>query len=646
MGAHAQNLDKMPRTRAGMLFDSIKNLMTGLGTTSDKNTAALYGLNELDRGQLELAYRGDWVAKKTVVIPAVDSFREWRSWQITGKEITKIEELEKEHSLQQKLMQVSIKDRLYGGAALVLGVGTAPPAEPIDVTNIKKGSLRYVHVVPRWDLTAGDIETSIESKNFGNPRFFNVQSKGGVPVRVDATRVIRFIECEHPDPTQVPDRWGDSVLQALDEAVKHTGLCAGGIATLVAEAKNDVLSIPNFMDNVASDEYRNKLLTRVGLVAASKSSQNMMIIDKEELLTRIAQTFTGLPDIYKLYLLVACGAADIPATRFLSQSAVGLGATGEGDARNYNDRLMSGLNVRVSPLITPLDRILVQSALGTSDPEDIWYKWNPLWQLSDLEKSTIMTAKAGVFEKDNASGIIPPEILQEARINQLVEDGVYPGLDKLWEDYVPPEDEDLNEDDPEVDDQFAKSKKAANENEETEQDRAVGDAQSREDNEQFGEQRSRAKDSRLQTLYLRRDLKNTSALQSWATVAGLELIDDMHVTIAYSRTPLDWIKVGEPLGSYDGKADLTVAAGGPRYLDVLGPDGDKVLVLMFASWQLCSRHGDVERAGGTHDYPDYQPHVTLCKLSDVGGTGDWKSLPPYEGELVFGPEIFEPTKAE
>ncbi|MCZ3275982.1 hypothetical protein NYZ53_19970, partial [Acinetobacter baumannii] len=55
-----------------------------------------------------------------------------------------------------------------------------------------------------------------------------------------------------------------------------------------------------------------------------------------------------------------------------------------------------------------------------------------------------------------------------------------------------------------------------------------------------------ANDAAPRTLYVRRDLLNAGELIAWARDAGFTTTlpaDDMHVTIAYSRTPIDWMKV-------------------------------------------------------------------------------------------------------
>ncbi len=109
----------------------------------------------------------------------------------------------------------------------------------------------------------------------------------------------------------------------------------------------------------------------------------------------------------------------------------------------------------------------------------------------------------------------------------------------------------------------------------------------------------------------------------------------MHVTVLYSRTAVDPIKMGEAWDS-DKNGDLTVKPGGPRAVEMLG---ENTVVLLFSSWSLVSRHDDMVRNGASHNYDEYQPHVTISYSAE--GV-DLDTIKPFTGELRFGPEVFEP----
>lgn len=144
-------------------------------------------------------------------------------------------------------------------------------------------------------------------------------------------------------------------------------------------------------------------------------------------------------------------------------------------------------------------------------------------------------------------------------------------------------------------------------------------------------------------LYVSRKLLNGAALAKWAADNGLTPTvpaSDMHVTILYSKTPVDPFKMGETWIDQDGKGGLIVK-GGPRALKRF--DGGAI-VLRFASSDLNYRHESMIERGASSDYPEYKPHVTLSY--DVPADFDISTIKPFDGELRFGPELFEPLRLD
>lgn len=140
-------------------------------------------------------------------------------------------------------------------------------------------------------------------------------------------------------------------------------------------------------------------------------------------------------------------------------------------------------------------------------------------------------------------------------------------------------------------------------------------------------------------LYVYRRLRDADALAAWAKAQGFASIlpaSDLHVTVCYSRRPVDWFAVSPAWGGPDGDGELRVS-GGARAVERLGKEG--AVALMFASSELEWRHKEFREAGAGWDFADYRPHVTL---SYAAADLDLSALEPYQGELVFGPEIFEP----
>lgn len=649
------------------MLDSFVNFINSFGTSKDPISGSNYTYVAMSRAQLEAAFRSDWVARKTVEIPARDATREWRRWHADDTQIETIEEIETNLDIRRKVYQAMVRARLYGGAALVLGVDQGASNEEIDLDAVGEGDLKYVHVVAAHDLVVGEIEQDITSPYYCEPKFYRPATQYMNIIDIHPSRVIRFIGSELPDhniSSPAGQGWGDSILQVVDDAIKAAGLVAGGIAAMVNDAKLDVIRIPGLSKHLSSQDYTDKLKARFGAANTGKSILNALLLDKDEEWERIASDFGSLPDVLKMYLLIASGAADIPATRMLGQSAQGLNATGDGDIRNYYDRIASEQRTVLTPALARLDEVLIRSAIGAEDP-DIYYEWAPLWQMDEAQKAEIANKKANTFKIDVDTAALPIEALAKARSNQLIEDGTYPGLESALEDFEFEKQLEESHNEPEPDPLLlAQATNAANAaraqglpppSVEAEEE-PVADARPRKRKKKvevhyYAPPRyphiidprdvadTKIVDVRPRTLYVRRDVLNASEIITWAKAQGFATtIDDMHVTVAFSRQPVDWLKVGQDWNGINSSKDdeLVIPSGGPRVIEQFGGGA---VVLAFASTILSWRHEQIKRdAGASWDFPDYQPHITLTYSP---GDIDLDAVTPYRGRIVLGPEIFE-----
>jgi len=447
-----------------MWLDSMRNFLAGFGVAGrDKAMSQRFVLNLLDPEQLTAAYRCDWVARKVVDIPAFDSCRAWREWQADKKQIEQIEKAEKQFGLQRKLMGAIAKARLFGGAAMVMGIDGQRFEDELDLDSVKKDSLKFVHVCSRWYLTAGPIERNITSPWFGEPTYYQRDTAvtpppiGGVTppenlmpnirpgdtLYIHPSRVVRLIGLEYPDIEQAPDQWGDSALQTVFDAIRDAGMVSSSIASMVSEAKLDIIKVPGLTQSLATDEGARLLYERFSQANVAKSVVNATMLDKEEEWERKDITFAGMDRTLAAYLMLAAGAADIPATRLLGRSPDGQNSTGESDMRNYYDRLSSDQGMRITPALTRLDEVLLRHVFGNR-PEEIHYNWSPLWQLSESEKADVNLKTSQAHKIDVDNGLLNPDVLREGRQNQLIEQDVYPGLEAAIDEFgSEPDEEDI-----------------------------------------------------------------------------------------------------------------------------------------------------------------------------------------------------------
>lgn len=586
--------------------DSLRSVVSGLGDPMrDKMVLTTYGFQMLDEVQIANIYRSNWMGRKAVDIPALDAVRKGRDWQASQKQIELIEAEQNRLGFWKKLLEVLIKARLWGGAALYIGTGDNDLASPLAPERIKKGGVRYLTVLGRRDLAAGEIDQDVMSEFYGKPAYYEVAGANSL-VRIHPSRFSIFVGAAQADAFLnggINQGWGDSVLEAMYAAMKNADATAANIASLVFEANVDVFRIPDFMASLADPTYSQRLLDRFMLAATAKGINRALILDKDEEYERKTISFATLPDVMQQFIQQFCGAADIPMTRFLGTAPSGLGSNGDHSMANYHDRIASTQSLEITPALYRLDECLIRSALGSRPPE-IFYTWAPLEQMSEKEQAEIGKMNAETAEILGRTGLFTPVEMRKVVGNQLVESGFYPGLDQAMAETG--KNFDLGEGDDNEEDQQQPTRQAAN-------------------------------DAAPRTLYVSRKVVNAADVIAWAKEQGFKSTlpaDDLHVTIACSRDPVDWMKVGE---SWAG--ELKVAAGGPRLVERFG----EARVLLFKAAELDWRHENIKAAGASWDHPEYQSHITISYDPE---SPDLENVKPYQGEIILGPELFAEVKED
>lgn len=144
----------------------------------------------------------------------------------------------------------------------------------------------------------------------------------------------------------------------------------------------------------------------------------------------------------------------------------------------------------------------------------------------------------------------------------------------------------------------------------------------------------------FQTLYVNRPVLNADEIIAWAKeYAGCTTCvqpDDMHVTIAFSREPIEW-----PEPRID-NISIPYHLGNQRSIALFGPEKNCV-VLRFDSQLLQDDWQRFVDAGASWDWSDYHPHITLSYQGFNRNGITPAQIPQYKGVIELGPEVFAPV---
>lgn len=604
------------------LFDRLQNAVTGTGTSRDPRTASTYALaRQLTDVEIAAAYSGSGLIRKICNIPAHDMVREWRDWTADTDHTTAIEAEEKRLDLRGKIRTAELY-RALGGGAIILGV-PGDPWQPVP-PNPGKDGLAYLNVVSRWHLTFQTLQENAALPGYGEPVMWRMNTAQG-QVEIHPSRVIPFrgapLAPMMHNNSMENAFWGESIVAQVLNEVKDSDTARASFAGLMHKARVLRIGIPNLMELVSGTDGETLVMERLAVLAQAESIHNAVIFDAGdggsnpgETITDATYSFAGAKDILNAYAEFVCAVADIPATRLLGRAPEGMNSSGDSQQKDWAKKIRAKQTLELQGCLDRIDAWLVPSALGSYPPEILW-EFAPLDMPSQAEEATRFKATAEALEKVQAMACIPDIAFANAAQNTLVEGGWMPGLEAA----------------------LAAVPEAERYGIEPDMDDPDPNAEGGDLNAGADDPNSRIGDAAPRTLYVQRKLLNAAEFVAWAKAQGFETTvpaNELHVTVAFSRSPVDWMAV-EP--SWDGdKGDLIVPPGGARLVEPLGDKG--AVVLLFASSSLAYRHEAIKRAGASWDYPEYQPHVTIT----YAGTGvDLSKVEPFRGALHFGPEIFE-----
>lgn len=581
------------------IVDSISNALTGLRTRSDAATARQFTHRPLTSQEIEAAFNGSGLMRKVVTAPAEDSVREWRNWQAEEEQIKALQAEERRLDIRSKVELAEIY-RGLGGGAIIMGV-PGDTQLPLNANAIKPGDLKFLHVVSRYQVQLGQIVEDTEDPLFGSPANFRIQTGNG-QMTFHPSRVICFKGQLRPVINSIDQNemfWGQSKIETMQESVMNSDNAQAAFSSLIDKARNTEIGIPGLSAMVATEKGEQLLQKRLAAMMLGQSTFHATIFDAGvgkddpgEEITHKQVNWAGIPAVMLAFAEYVAAIADMPMTRLFGRAPEGLNSSGDSQQKDWNKKIRAHQELKIQPCIDLLDTALIPSAGVKRD--DITWDWAALDTPSEKEETDRFKIAMEAAEKVQNTGAVPDHAFAKSFQNLIIENSWMPGIAQALADI--PDDE------------------------------RYGISPTREGAFDLG-------DAKPRSLYVMRRVVNVGDFEKWAKSQGIELQDDLHVTIAFSRQALDWMRVDHEEWNQDEEGQITIKPGGVRIIE---PLGDRTAVLLFTSSTLTWRHEQIIRAGASHDYPEYQPHISL-----TGEPVDIDSIEPYRGEIVLGPEIFE-----
>ena len=411
------------------LIDKLVNVIAGLGTSGDKASHTVDVFRELGTEFLSSLYASNWMIGTIVDAPVDDMLRKPRiisAPSLSDADWEKIEEQMKIVSVREDIDKLLRWGRLYGGAALVLGItGTGEASTELRIESIKQNSLQFIHVLNKNDITIGEVGRNPLNENYLKPLYYRLPGGG----TIHASRVIPIMGVQIPDSSKLKeDGWGMSDVNRSYEPVMQTQTILAQMASMTFEANIDVIAVKGLSAKLATTDGENQVINRFRVGNVMKSTHQMLLLDQDtEEYTRNPIQLGKFPDLLPQYFSTVSGSSGIPATKFMGKSPDGMNATGEGDEKNYFDMVEGKQKHKLSPIYDRLDPIILMSALGKI-PDDWTYEYPPLFQVSKKEQSEIDKTDSETIKNYYDMGVVGPWLIAD-KIHNV---SFFPAMDENY----------------------------------------------------------------------------------------------------------------------------------------------------------------------------------------------------------------------
>jgi len=378
--------------------DSYDNFMARVGMQQpNQHAASTYRANFTSRNrlQIEWAYRSSSIIGSAVDAVADDMTR--KGIRITSEIDPKargvIESLFDDMELWDRLNDTLKWSRLYGGAVGFIMIEGQAPFTPLRLETIGKGRFKGLLPLDRWMINPS-LQRRIKEMgpHLGRPEFYDVVTTGsGIPAwRIHHSRLIRFDGITLPyQQAQTENEWGMSIIERIWDRLTAFDSATMGTAQLVYKAHLRTMKIKKLRELIAmGGPAYEALLKNMDLVRLLQSNEGLTLLDAEDNFETHQYSFTGLDDVISQFAEQISGATGIPLVRLFGQSPKGF-ATGDADLANYYDTIGSQQERRLRQPLRKLFDVMYRSELGEPLPDDFTFEFNPLWQMSDVDRSTV-----------------------------------------------------------------------------------------------------------------------------------------------------------------------------------------------------------------------------------------------------------------
>ena len=391
-------------TKKRRTADSYSNPMARIGFGQFNLTQMSdYPLTRLTQNfaLLNSLYRTEWIARRIIDTLPQDMTKNWYELksQLQPDQLDLFATMERKTRLKEQINEGLTWGRLFGGAAGVIVIEGQEDMldQPLNLELIMPGQYKGLIIADRWSgvYPESSIVQDISDPDFGTPEYYNfcmTDTDMANGIRVHHSRVVRFLGRRLPQIERIAESyWGMSEWEHVYNELDKRNSASANIAHLLWQANLKIFKMRDLGQFLTTTdvESQKELYETLTMQNALMNSAGMGVVDRDDDFTTSQYTFSGISDVYELFMLDVSGASEYPVTKLFGRSPAGMNSTGESDLTNYYDHVKQGQENDLRPVIEKLLPVLAMSTWGAI-PDDLTFEFNPVRDSSESERADLM----------------------------------------------------------------------------------------------------------------------------------------------------------------------------------------------------------------------------------------------------------------
>lgn len=376
----------------------------------------------------ELAQRAEY--RHAAEIWAEHAVRKWI--KITGSTPEKRKVIEDELArlkVRDVFQAWALQDHVYGRGQIFLDFDDADRPNELRTElrivpqkiNKNRPLQRLTIVEPMWSAPGTYATSNPLRTDFYRPTAWFVYGK-----TVHTSRMLTLVSRPVSDMLKPAYAFGGlSLVQLMKPYVDNWLRTRQAVSDMLNSYS--VMVLATDMSTVLSGGQGQNVFDRIDMFNMLRDNRGSMAIDKNtEELTNVAVPMSGLDDLQAQAQEQLASVSRIPLSVYLQITPTGLNATSDGETRNFYADVHSYQEKNWRDPLKQILEIVQLSTSGAIDPE-IGFQFEPLWEMSALDKSVIEKNRAETDATYVNAAVVSNEEVRERLSND--EESMYHGVD-------------------------------------------------------------------------------------------------------------------------------------------------------------------------------------------------------------------------